>query len=367
MPAPTIVYDTATPHFKENRIFDYEYAAKFPGAFWLASLGERARQRGWAVMTADVFLRDPSAVAVCVSDMVTPYTHALLAHGVVPAVIFSGESPNVAWDFYHRLGKYAHPYHHAYLFRGAVARVGPPVQTHPLYWPNARREAIPGHMWQDREYLVMIASNKDRFAVSARKPFLGLRRFAKRIIWNSLQSVDPLFRFEDLYQKRLDAVIYFAGVPGFRLYGTAWDQAISGFGAEYVQAARRGWAGPLDYQHKREVMSNFKFAFCFENCVFPGYVTEKIFDCFLAGSIPVYFGAPDIADFVPPQTFVDYRQFGNYSDLNQFLRGMTESESRHYLEAAQDFLASPAFDKFTGDHFVTDVLNVTAQEFNCRG
>jgi hypothetical protein len=112
-------------------------------------------------------LRAPSAVAVCVSDMVTQYTQALLAHGVVPAVILSGESPNVAWGFYHRLGKYAHPYHHAYLFRGALARVGLPVQAHPFYWPNAQREAIPGHAWHDREYLVMVSSNKERCSVSA--------------------------------------------------------------------------------------------------------------------------------------------------------------------------------------------------------
>ena len=96
-------------------------------------------------------------------------------------------------------------------------------------------------------------------------------------------------------------------------------------------------------------------------------MTEKIFDCLLSGCIPVYFGAPDIADFVPPQTFVDYRQFGNYSDLDRFLRGMTESESHHYLDAAQNFIASPAFDKFTVDYFIDDVLNVMEQEFNRIG
>ena len=32
----------------------------------------------------------------------------------------------------------------------------------------------------------------------------------------------------------------------------------------------------------------------------PGYITEKIFDCFLARSVPVYWGPGNIADHVPP-------------------------------------------------------------------
>jgi hypothetical protein len=358
MSAFTIVYDTAIPQFKENRVFDHQHAARFPGALMWAILGDRVRQRGWAVMTADMFLRAPSAEAVCVSDMVTPYAQALLAYGVAPAVILSGESPNVAWDFYHRLGKLTRPYHHAYLFRGAVARVGSSVQAHPLYWPNAQREVISGHAWHDREYLVMIASNKDRVAVSAHKPFLGLRRFARRMIWNGLQWVDPLFHFEDLYQKRLDAICYFADVPGFRLYGTGWDKP--GRMSRYLQAANRAGATPVD--DKLKAMMGFRFALCFENCVFPGYVTEKIFDCFFSGCIPVYRGAPDITDFVPAETFVDACQFDSWMELDRYLREMSSSEAQSYSNAARDFLASDAFAKFHQDYFVTELIGILEAE-----
>ena len=356
---PTVVFDTATSQFQANRVFDRQHAAKFPGALWLAILGERAQQRGWAVMTADMFLRAPSAGAVCISDMVTPYTKTLLAQGVVPAVLICGESPNVAWDFYHRLGKYARPYHHAYIFRGAAKCVDSHVQVQPVYWPNAQRHILLGSAWYDREYLVMIASNKERYAVNPDKPLIGLRRLAKQMLWKGLQLVDPLFQFPDLYQERLNAISYFAEIAGFRLYGTGWDKPIGA--PEFRLAAKRAGGKPVD--DKLATMAGFRFALCFENCTFPGYVTEKIFDCFLAGCIPIYFGAPDIADFVPAQTFIDYRQFGNYADLDRFLRGMTESEANHYLEAAHDFLASPAFDKFTVDNLVTNVLTHLEQEF----
>lgn len=357
---PIIVYDTAIPQFQENRLFDHQHAAKFPGALAWACFGEAVKQRGWVIMTSDIFLRirPLSSKVLCISDMVTPYTQALLAAGAIPVVILSGESPNVAWDFYHRLEKLSQPYHHAYLFRGAITRVGLSVQTHPFYWPNARREVIPSSIWQNREYLVMVASNKHRFPFFTHKSIPNIYHFSKRMIWNYLQIVDPLFRFDDLYQKRLEAICYFADVPGFRLYGTGWDKL--GRMSEYLQAAKR--AGATSVDDKIKAMTSFRFALCFENCVFPGYVTEKIFDCFFAGCIPVYWGAPDITDFVPAKTFVDARKFDSWMNLDRYLREMPESEAQCYHAAARDFLASDAFARFHQDYFVAELMGILEAE-----
>lgn len=359
MSSSTFVYNTAIPQFTENRIFDPSYAAKFPGSLMLAILGERARQEGWEVMTADVFLRAPSKCAICISDMVTPYTQALFSHGVIPAVILSEESPNVAWKFYSQLKKYTSKFHHAYLFRGALTHVSPLVQTHPFYWPNPQRTVIYNRLWHNREYMVMVASNKDRFGTSRRKAFQGLHRFAKWIIWNGLQRINPLFRFEDLYQKRMDAILYFAEIPGFRLYGTGWDNPDRR--SIYVQAAKRAGATPVE--DKLKAIADFRFSLCFENCSFPGYVTEKIFDCFFSSCIPVYCGAPDINDFVPVETFVDARQFNSWIDLDRYLRAMPESEAQRYITAAHDFIASDTFKKFDQEYYVTELMDILETEF----
>lgn len=54
-----------------------------------------------------------------------------------------------------------------------------------------------------------------------------------------------------------------------------------------------------------EVLSNYKFVLCFENSYTNGYITEKIFNCFFAGIIPLYLGAPDITKYINPNCFVD--------------------------------------------------------------
>jgi hypothetical protein len=39
-----------------------------------------------------------------------------------------------------------------------------------------------------------------------------------------------------------------------------------------------------------EIALTYKFAMCFENDLYPGYVTEKPFEAYLAGTIPLYYG-----------------------------------------------------------------------------
>ena len=60
--------------------------------------------------------------------------------------------------------------------------------------------------------------------------------------------------------------------------------------------------------HSKEILSVFsqyKFIAAFENSNnTKGYITEKIFNAFFAGAIPIYDGAPDIARFINPQAYL---------------------------------------------------------------
>jgi hypothetical protein len=52
------------------------------------------------------------------------------------------------------------------------------------------------------------------------------------------------------------------------------------------------------------IYSKYKFIICFENSKTNGYITEKIFNVFLSGSIPIYDGAPNIGDYVNINTIL---------------------------------------------------------------
>lgn len=93
---------------------------------------------------------------------------------------------------------------------------------------------------------------------------------------------------------------------------------------------------------KMATLSKYRFSLCVENDGHPvwsrGYVTEKIFDCFYAGTVPIYLGAPDIAHHVPPDCFIDLRDFRSLPELDCFLAGMSDEAFFQYLENIARFL-----------------------------
>ena len=54
------------------------------------------------------------------------------------------------------------------------------------------------------------------------------------------------------------------------------------------------------------IYNQYKFVITFENSKTQGYITEKIFNVFLANSIPIYDGDPNINDFINPGCFLPY-------------------------------------------------------------
>ncbi len=66
--------------------------------------------------------------------------------------------------------------------------------------------------------------------------------------------------------------------------------------------------GPVD--DKISFHAKHKFVICFENSSHPGYTTEKIFDAFAAGAIPIYWGDPKVTTVFNPSAFVDVTTLG---------------------------------------------------------
>jgi hypothetical protein len=43
-------------------------------------------------------------------------------------------------------------------------------------------------------------------------------------------------------------------------------------------------------KHKAEVAKDYRYIVCFENDLYPGYVTEKLLDAYACGTVPIYWG-----------------------------------------------------------------------------
>jgi hypothetical protein len=81
---------------------------------------------------------------------------------------------------------------------------------------------------------------------------------------------------QERYQNRLRVAERWVDVVD--VYGGGWPKTLPSY---------RGMAAS-----KIDIMRRYRYCLVFENQRQPGYVTEKLLDCFVAGSVPLYWGAP---------------------------------------------------------------------------
>lgn len=93
---------------------------------------------------------------------------------------------------------------------------------------------------------------------------------------------------------------------------------------------------------KLKILNKYKFNLCFENCYHElwswDYITEKIFDCFRAKTIPIYWGCYNIEDHIPKDLFIDFRDFkSNIPKLVEYLLSISKEEYNERTERAFRF------------------------------
>lgn len=279
----------------------------------------------------------------------------LLARAQGRIVAWCLESPLVAHRAFHRIDAIARDSEAVLTFPGAreLLRDDRRVRFYPVMYPISDLNVDHGIPWAERRFMTMINSNKSVTRgfpfVDSSNPIGSARRGAAAILARSY-AFRGSWTVPDLYAERVQALVHFSRGDDFDLFGRGWEESVPGLSTEQherVIASYGGVAGP-----KREVLRRYRFCLCFENTAFPGYITEKIFDCFAAGTIPVYLGAPDILDHVPISGLVDVSQFRDLGELEGFLRAMSPVEAETRLQSVQALITSDGFAHFRATTFV---------------
>jgi len=185
-----------------------------------------------------------------------------------------------------------------------------------LFWPQPREDVILD-FWNkiDREFRIVVING----------------------------SHVPQLAKDELYSKRIEAMLALAPTGIIDLYGRGWDRWWSRSNMWLPYWKNRSclmsiYKGPT--QNKYETLSKYHFSLCFENMKMSGYVTEKIFDCFYAGTIPIYMGAQDIEKFIPKESFIDFRNFSSWGSMLKFIETLTLDEISRMRLSGRNFILS---------------------------
>lgn len=141
----------------------------------------------------------------------------------------------------------------------------------------------------------------------------------------------------------------------FDLFGSNWNrpavfyQRFTGY-PHYC--CYRGELTGDHWRGKVARMAKYKFALCYENNASePGYISEKITDCFCARCVPIYYGSKGVEKRIPTECWIDARQFQSNDDMAKFIVSMTPRCHARYLEAIEDFMHSPALNFFSTENY----------------
>jgi len=146
----------------------------------------------------------------------------------------------------------------------------------------------------------------------------------------------------ELYSERIEAIKYFEDnkLEDFDLWGIGWNSL--------------SYKGQT--QDKIKTLSNYKFSFCYENVLNDfGYLSEKIFDSFFAGTIPIYLGYDKVKEMfgdcvIVPEYPVDYDK------LYAQIKNMSDEEYNKRSNAIKRFILSDKITPYRSETFAETII-----------
>jgi len=191
------------------------------------------------------------------------------------------------------------------------------------------------------------------------------------LIASNKNSTHPL----ELYSSRKSVLEWFEKNQSehFDLFGYDWDK-------RYIRSPKilrilnrlkifthtgssvyKCYKGETD--SKIKTMANYKFSICFENArLISGYLTEKIFDSMISGSVPVYLGDPSIEKHIPSSCYIKYDDFNSNDELFEYMLNMTNEEYNNYLGSIKSFLKSPYIKKYSALNFSKTFIRIITKD-----
>ena len=82
------------------------------------------------------------------------------------------------------------------------------------------------------------------------------------------------------------------------------------------------------YEEGMEIASKYRMFLQIENTITKDYITEKLTVAYGSGAIPVYWGTPEVYNWVPGNhTFIDISKYSNAEKLAEYLKSIDEDDN----------------------------------------
>lgn len=306
------------PELNNNGFKDSLIARKYPGSLWATHFRQYPDLE---VVSGDVALRmheegerAPDEIYI-VREQNAIHALQLEKLGCNRALLTCFESPLFAARFYLDLPELKQRYKAHLLFNDPM---------NPLRFPSFATVDLDRRRkpWAERmDRVVAVLSNK---------------HYRMSTHWLPAEEQSYIGSLHQLHDARYKALEELAILGQLALYGDGWTEAylraipgaIFRYPAlfEYVREHH-----PHPIENKISVLEEFRYALCFENLDHPGYLTEKLFDCLVAQTVPIFRGC---VEDIPRDIYVDGNSWGGYKEMSE----RTSDNAQRMIVAGQEFL-----------------------------
>ena len=374
MEIKVLSFSSEIEDLRDNRIFSLEIAQKYPGASWVSALKSRC-PFDFKFQTVDKTLKlisdgnlDPKTVAVFQHNL-DHDASKLISLGAFPFLLSMYESPLYCGKFYDLLDDNAENFRYIKVFGSNHFNYQNFGQA---YFPSFSQSEINVSQhasgWETRKFASMVVGNK--YVLT--KPMTSFHHIQDWLWW-PLKYIRQFINGHKLPKKidvrqyqlqdaRYDILVKMLKRGLLDLYGNGWDKLIR-IPPSIAKKLREVMPNDkiLTIKNKRKIISAYRFNICFENLAYPGYITEKIIDSFMAKTIPVYYGAPDVSVYIPPNAFIDASKFESIDHLIDFLIEISPTEADSIIQNGQIFLKSSMGLKFSYEEVADEIIGLLGQ------
>ncbi|MGN0428146.1 MAG: glycosyltransferase family 10 domain-containing protein [Agathobacter sp.] len=119
--------------------------------------------------------------------------------------------------------------------------------------------------------------------------------------------------------------------------------------------------GPVE--DKADFMPNYKFTIAVENTSAPGYTTEKLLDAWAYGTVPIYYGNPDIGKEFNDEAFINCHKYNSIEEIVQRVKELDEDDEKFMAMMKASILREDCYAANYEEKLLNFFSNIFEQEY----
>ncbi|SOD18629.1 glycosyltransferase family 10 domain-containing protein [Pedobacter xixiisoli] len=141
--------------------------------------------------------------------------------------------------------------------------------------------------------------------------------------WHLHKTIEELLSLDYVKKDKNISVVCsdLTDLPGHKLRYALVNRLIGHF-KDRLDVYGRGFNPVVN---KWDALAPYKYSIAIENNAVNGYFTEKITECYLAHTIPIYYGAPDIDKYFNPNSYITI-DINNYKKTIETIERILEED-----------------------------------------